>query len=124
MNGWLLASGILASLLALGHATGGHTFVFRPMAQASFEAIAQRTMVFVWHFSTLALFMMGIGLVYAAFTESSRDLAVYLLIQSAGLSAIHLGTAATSGVDGWTYKMPQWAAFGVIAALAAAGLSA
>ena len=122
MNALLLAAGVLAGLLAIGHATGGHKFVFRPMTDAEFDPLARRTMVFVWHLSTLILFMTAAGLVYAAITPGGRDLVLYLVAQSAGLSLIHLATAATSGIDGWAKKMPQWVVFAVIAGLTAAGM--
>ena len=121
VNAWLVAAGMLAMLLAIGHVAGGTRFVYRPMVQASFDEVAKRTMVFVWHFSTLVLFMAAGALLYGG-SRSAPILVGYVLVQTAALAVVHLLVAATSGVDGWYKKMPQWVAFAVIAGLTAAGL--
>lgn len=123
MNGLLTAAGVLAGLLALGHAFGGHKPVLVPMAAADFDPLARRTMVFVWHLSTLVLFMIAAALLHAATSSSGRDLAWYVLVQLIALAAIHLGTAASSKIARWYLKMPQWIVFATIAGLAAGGLS-
>ncbi len=123
MNGLLTAAGILASLFALGHAFGGHKPVLLSMTAADFDPLARRTMVFVWHLSTLVLFMIAAALLHAATSSNGRELAWYVLIQLLGLAAIHLGTAATSRIPRWYLKMPQWVVFATIAGLTAGGLA-
>ena len=122
MNALLAASAAVAALLAIGHVTGGTRFVLRPMMETSFDPIAKRTMLFVWHLSTLLLFMTAAGLGYAAARDETGPLALYLVVQSLALAAIQFTTGATSGIPGWIYKMPQWAVFALVGGLAAAPL--
>lgn len=121
MNALVASSAALALLLAIGHATGGHRFVFRAMADADFDPLAKRTMVFVWHLSTLLLFMTAGGLGFAAWRGGGEALLGYLVVQTLALALIQFATGATSGIPGWIYKMPQWAVFALIGGLAAAG---
>ncbi len=125
MNGLLIASGLVAAFMLVGHSTIGRKQFFLPMLEATFDPTAKRVMEFVWHMSTATLVLPPIVLLYAGITAADAPalqyLVVYIAVQFAAWGAIHLLLTTTSGLPGAVYKMFQWALFLIVGGLAWAG---
>ncbi|NQV21096.1 MAG: hypothetical protein HQ511_06745 [Rhodospirillales bacterium] len=127
MNGYLTASGLLATFILVGHSTIGRKQFFLPMLDSAFDPAAKRVMEFVWHMSTVSLALPPVVLLYAGWTNvegsASLYLIAYLAVQFAAWGAVHLLLVSTSGLPGAVYKMFQWVLFLAVGGLTWAGLS-
>ena len=128
MNGFLIASGLVASFMLVGHSTIGRKQFFLPMLGADFDPVAKRTMEFVWHMSTAALVLPPVVLLYAGFSGAEAEaptlVVAYLGLQFLAWGVVHFAVTATSGIQGAVYKMFQWMLFLAVGGLAMAGVAA
>ncbi len=127
MNGFLIASGLVATFMLVGHSTIGRKQFFLPMLGASFDPTAKRVMEFVWHMSTAALVLPPIVLLYAAWTgigtEAMKYVIAYVAFQFLLWGVVDLIVVSSSGIPGAVYKMFQWALFLMVGGFGWAGLS-
>ncbi len=125
MNNFLIASGVVAAFMLVGHSTMGRKQFFLPMLEATFDPTAKRVMEFVWHMSTATLVLPPVVLLYAGFNAAEAPalhyLVAYIAVQFAAWGAIHLLLTTTSGLPGAVYKMFQWVLFLAVGGLAWAG---
>ncbi|MBT3791301.1 MAG: hypothetical protein HN725_05280 [Alphaproteobacteria bacterium] len=127
MNYWLLASGIFAAFMFVGHSTMGRREFFLPMLDASFDPIAKRAMTFVWHMATVALLLPAAVLIYAGYVGSDATLQPVVLFIGVTFvlwGAVHLYLGLTSGIPDAMKKMFQWAFFMAVGGFALAGVYA
>ena len=122
MNAYLMISASLAAFMLVGHSTIGRKQFFLPMVAADFDPVAKRVMEFVWHMSTVALFLPPFALAYAAsdaaIAAELRPLVLFLALQYGVIGTIHLIIAATLGISGAPLKLFQWILFMAVGATA------
>jgi hypothetical protein len=127
MNGLLIASGLVAAFMLVGHGTIGRKQFFLPMLGADFDPVAKRTMEFVWHMSTAALVLPPVVLLYAGIkgvgVEAVTIVVAYLALQYLTWGVVHFAVTTTSGLPGAMYKMFQWMLFLAVGGLAMAGVA-
>ena len=118
MNWWLLASGLMASVCAAGHAIAGAGIFYRPIKSTVTNELHAGVLTRMWHLitihftlSALALFILG--------TLGQQDAAVRLIAaQFAGYAATYLVISLRLG---GVLKLFQWLPVAATAILAAAG---
>ena len=126
MNGFIIASGILAAAMLVGHSTLGRRDYFLPMTRADFDPYARRVMEFVWHMSTVALALMAVALLAAGFgyvSEGGHLLGWFIFAHFLAWGLVHLLLGLTSGLPRAAARMFQWALFLAVAATAGIGLA-
>ena len=125
MNGFIIASGILATAMLIGHSTLGRRDYFLPMTRADFDPYARRVMEFVWHMSTVAIALMAaallaLGLGYL--TVGGELLGWFVFAHFLAWGLVHLLLGLTSGLPGAPVRLFQWVLFLAVAATAGIGL--
>lgn len=121
MNWFLIAAGMIASFVIVGHFMVGIKMYLDPMLKASFDPVAKKVMHAVFHyvsvyliFSAVALLLVGMG--YFS-TESSKSLMQFIGLNYGFFAVWLIFLAATSGIEKGVLKMFQWIFFTAIATL-------
>ncbi len=126
MNGFIIASGVLAAAMLLAHSTLGRRNYFLPMTAADFDPYARRVMEFVWHMSTVAIALMTLGLLAVGLgyvTEGGNLLGWFICAHFLAWGVVHLLLGLTSGLPHAPARMFQWVLFLAVAATAGFGLA-
>ena len=126
MNWFIIASGILATVMVLGHIIPGRKEEFLPMVAAEFDPSPKRSMEFVWHMATATLILMAIALFAVGFgypAEGGRILGWFVFAHYLIWGMLFLILMATSGMPNAVMKKWEWSLFLAVAATAGIGLS-
>ena len=82
MNGWLLASGLVAAATAVIHVGAGGRDVVRPLLDSGLAAESKRTLHAVWHLVTADLVLGAAVLLFLGFrTEPNSALVLFISAQ-------------------------------------------
>jgi hypothetical protein len=119
MNRVLLAGAILAVLLTLAHAIGGHVTNLRRLAGGSLAEGEKLELHVVWHLYSwqLALSALALLAVLGGAVPVSRPLLVFIALTFGGGGVLFMVLTARRGV-GELVRHPQWAFLTLLGALA------
>jgi hypothetical protein len=121
MNLWLIASGVLAAIAAIGHAVPGARMFYRPILANLEDAQLRAIFTGIWHLITVHFTLSGLAMIIGGIAGTGR-LAVWLVaLQFALYAVIYLTLSLRLGGLG---KLFQWLPFGAVAATALIGLLA
>ena len=120
MNRWLLAAGALSLVTTGIHLFAGGPEVHVPLLASSPSPLLQTYVSLLWHATSTILLINSLVLVFAAVDgRYRRPLAGAVIVQYLAYAALFIGYGVAYLGSLWT--TPQWAAFIVMAGLAAIG---
>lgn len=120
MNRWLLASGILSLVTTGIHLFAGGPDVHVPLLESSPSPLLQTYVSLLWHATSAILLINSVTLLFAAADRRCRlPLAIAVIAQYLAYAALFMcyGLAYLGSLA----QTPQWAAFILMAGLAAVG---
>ncbi|MGE6782298.1 hypothetical protein ACQKGL_07230 [Ensifer adhaerens] len=120
MSRWLLAAGILSLVTTGIHLFAGGPDVHAPLLESSPSPLLQTYVSLLWHATSAILLINSLALLVAAVDgRYRRPLAGAVIAQYLAYAALFVGYGLAYLGTLWT--TPQWAAFVVMAGLAAIG---
>ncbi|MCX5195662.1 hypothetical protein OOK31_17415 [Streptomyces sp. NBC_00249] len=124
MNGWLLAAGITALVVAAVHVAGGHRDVVRPLLSCGLADEPKRVLHAVWHMVSVDLVLSGAALVSLSLMDGAAGTGLVAWFVAAHFIAYAAAFLVVTLSVGWPrplLRLPQWILLLPVAALAAAG---
>jgi len=117
MNGWMLASGLMALSCAGGHAIAGLNMFYRPIRTAITDDLHAGVLTGMWHLITIHFTLSAIALLVLG-VNGQGAVAWLIAAQFAGYAAIYLFISLRLG---GVLKLFQWVPFAATAVLAVTG---
>ncbi|TXS49101.1 hypothetical protein [Streptomyces sp. t39] len=124
MNGWLLAAGITALIVAMVHIVAGHRDVVRPLLSCGVADEPKRVLHAVWHMVSIDLVFSGLVLLHLSLkdgTPGAGMVAWFVAAHFLAYAAVFLVVTLSVGWPGPLLRLPQWILLLPVAALTAAG---
>ncbi|MFI5497527.1 hypothetical protein ACIA5E_00595 [Nocardia asteroides] len=123
MNGYLLAAGLTAAVVAGIHIVAGHFDPVRPLLSSSLTEIPKRTMHAVWHLVSVDLVATAATLLAIAWWRPAGTELVSALTAArfAAYTIVFVVIAARVRAPAPLLRLPQWILLAPVAILAAFG---
>lgn len=126
MNGYFIASGVLAAFATIGHLTIGIKSFLSPMLSAEFGETPKMAMHCVFHFITVdfalaaaALILAGLGV---AVGYDLRSVALFIALHFALYGIVQIVMVVSSKIKSGLTKVFQWTLFLTIAVVILLGV--
>lgn len=126
MNWLLFISGILVLFTVIGHFTMGYKNYLKPMLEATFDDIAKKVMLSVFHYvsvflvlSAATLIALGLG---CSISGNINILVKFIAVNFALFAITQIIIACTSKIEKGIFKLFQWVFFILIAVTAWLGI--
>lgn len=125
MNAPILAAGLAAGFITLGHLTIGSKQYLRPMLRASFDDLPKKINHCVFHYVSVylllsAVFLLLTGMGYLASAKTTW-LVRFIALNYGVFALVQVVIAAASGIQNALFRFFQWTLFLFVAVFAWAG---
>ena len=126
MNPPIFLAGLGAALIAAEHLTRGRKQYLTPMLRISFDDLAKKTLLGVYHYlssflTISAAVLLAVGAGYD-FNNQATWLVKFISINFALFTVVQVVIAATSDIPNAIKKMFQWTLFAFVAVFAWVGV--
>jgi len=118
VNGWMLASGLMALSCAGGHAFAGLNMFYRPIKSAITNKLHVGILTGMWHLITIHFTLSAVALLVLGAYGHLDAVAWLIAAQFACYATVYLFISLRLG---GVFKLSQWMPFAATAILAAAG---
>ena len=112
LNKPLLFASLIMGVTCLVHVFAGGPELYDPLRLSDLSVSARATFSVVWHFTTMQLFLLTIGLLYLALF-ANKALFAFVLTTVIGFAALFIGYGLHDLGSVW--PLPQWIAFALCA---------